>query len=47
MSSINDRTVNGTFAGFASFRRRPTAMLRPSGGRGSSPLSLKETKERS
>lgn len=30
-----DRTANGTFASVASVRRRPTALLRPSGGRGS------------
>ena len=44
---LKDRTVNGTFASVASARRSPTALLRPSGGRGIDGMSLQKPKKRS
>ena len=48
--AAKDRTVNGTFASVASVRRSPTALLRPSGGRGSfahEPQDAEKTKLKS
>ena len=42
-----NRTVNGTFASFASVRRSPTALPSFSGGRASDRMSLKTPKKRS
>jgi len=44
LCTIKDRTVNGTFASFASTTRSPTALVRFSGGRASGRISLKTPK---
>ena len=47
VETFKDRTVNGTFASFASVGRNTAALFHPSGGRVSKPMSLKTPKKRS